>query len=378
MQHIPAQKEVYMILADKIASLRKQNGWSQEELAEQCNVSRQSVSKWESAASIPDLDKILKLSEIFGVSTDYLLKDSLETNSIEFTNDPESSDIRRVSLQEANEYLTVTESQTNKIGLGVALCILSPTLLLLLAGISEYYPEKLSENVACAIGLLFLLTLVVIAVPMFITTGIRLDKYKFITEEVFEPEYGVTGLAEAKLKAYEKTFTLHITVGVALCILGVIPLVVSSILVADSILLLLFTDLLLVLVAVAVILFIKAYLLIKLGSKESSRYAGLKIVFGIYLTTIRSVLFSFYLVIYGFVSISGGGIIRSAVTVIYRFFRSNCHHLICSETDIVRSRSFILIKRLVRYRSFGSNGNKLPQSVAALKLVCGGVVYLNG
>lgn len=258
MQHIPAQKEVYMILADKIASLRKQNGWSQEELAEQCNVSRQSVSKWESAASIPDLDKILKLSEIFGVSTDYLLKDSLETNSIEFTNDPESSDIRRVSLQEANEYLTVTESQTNKIGLGVALCILSPTLLLLLAGISEYYPEKLSENVACAIGLLFLLTLVVIAVPMFITTGIRLDKYKFITEEVFEPEYGVTGLAEAKLKAYEKTFTLHITVGVALCILGVIPLVVSSILVADSILLLLFTDLLLVLVAVAVILFIKA------------------------------------------------------------------------------------------------------------------------
>lgn len=61
-----------MILAEKIISLRKQMGWSQEELAGQLSVSRQSVSKWELGASIPDLDKILKMSELFGVSTDYL------------------------------------------------------------------------------------------------------------------------------------------------------------------------------------------------------------------------------------------------------------------------------------------------------------------
>ncbi|MBR3595849.1 MAG: helix-turn-helix transcriptional regulator, partial [Clostridia bacterium] len=48
-----------MILAEKIIKLRKQNGWSQEDLAMQLNVSRQSVSKWESTASIPDLDKIV-------------------------------------------------------------------------------------------------------------------------------------------------------------------------------------------------------------------------------------------------------------------------------------------------------------------------------
>ena len=67
-----------MILAEKIMKLRKQNGWSQEELAAKLNVTRQSVSKWESRASIPDLDKILKLSELFGVSTDYLLKDEMD------------------------------------------------------------------------------------------------------------------------------------------------------------------------------------------------------------------------------------------------------------------------------------------------------------
>ena len=67
-----------MILADKIIELRKKNGLSQEELAEKLNVSRQSISKWEGAQSIPDMNKILKLSDLFSVSTDYLLKDEIE------------------------------------------------------------------------------------------------------------------------------------------------------------------------------------------------------------------------------------------------------------------------------------------------------------
>ena len=67
-----------MILADKIILLRKKCGWSQEQLAEQLDISRQSVSKWESGMSIPDLDKIVKMSGLFGVSTDYLLKDEMD------------------------------------------------------------------------------------------------------------------------------------------------------------------------------------------------------------------------------------------------------------------------------------------------------------
>ena len=69
-----------MKLAEKIMALRKQRGWSQEELAQQLSVSRQSVSKWESGASVPDLDKILKMSEIFDVSTDTLLKEEMDLN----------------------------------------------------------------------------------------------------------------------------------------------------------------------------------------------------------------------------------------------------------------------------------------------------------
>lgn len=79
-----------MKLEEKIAFMRKKNGWSQEELAFRLDVSRQAVSKWEMGASLPDLDNVLKMSELFGCSTDYLLKDgetsaekTVETNSEE-------------------------------------------------------------------------------------------------------------------------------------------------------------------------------------------------------------------------------------------------------------------------------------------------------
>ena len=70
-----------MILADKIIHLRKKSGWSQEELAEKLGVSRQAVSKWEGAQSIPDLERVLAMSRLFGVSTDYLLKDEQEEDA---------------------------------------------------------------------------------------------------------------------------------------------------------------------------------------------------------------------------------------------------------------------------------------------------------
>ncbi|MDE6476439.1 MAG: helix-turn-helix domain-containing protein [Erysipelotrichaceae bacterium] len=66
-----------MTLADKIIKLRKQHGWSQEDLADKMDVSRQAVSKWECAQTIPDIEKILQLSQLFNVSTDYLLKDTM-------------------------------------------------------------------------------------------------------------------------------------------------------------------------------------------------------------------------------------------------------------------------------------------------------------
>lgn len=66
-----------MSLAERILALRKARNLSQEELAEQIGVSRQAVGKWESGQSQPDLDKVIALSEFFGVSCDYLLKGAI-------------------------------------------------------------------------------------------------------------------------------------------------------------------------------------------------------------------------------------------------------------------------------------------------------------
>ena len=128
-----------MILADKIIELRKKNGWSQEELAEKVGVSRQSVSKWEGALSVPDLDKILLMSQIFGVSTDYLLKDEFgEPEYTETKNAPaaEETPLRRVSMEEAASFLEAKKQTAPKIALAVFLCIVSPIVLILMDGLS--------------------------------------------------------------------------------------------------------------------------------------------------------------------------------------------------------------------------------------------------
>ncbi len=71
-----------MKLSEKIIELRKANGMTQEELASICNVSRQSISKWEGDIALPETEKLLILGEIFQVSMDILLKDELTLNEV--------------------------------------------------------------------------------------------------------------------------------------------------------------------------------------------------------------------------------------------------------------------------------------------------------
>jgi transcriptional regulator with XRE-family HTH domain len=70
--------EVPMKFADKLEKLRKTRGLSQESIAEKCHVSRQAVSKWESGNSLPDIDNLILIGELFGVSLDYLVNDKIE------------------------------------------------------------------------------------------------------------------------------------------------------------------------------------------------------------------------------------------------------------------------------------------------------------
>ena len=213
-----------MILADKIVSLRKKAGWSQEDLAEKLGVTRQSVSKWEGAQSVPDMDKVVMMSRLFGISTDFLLKDELEEEAPCAAAQEDDTPLRRVSLTQASAYLALRKAAAPKIAVATALCIISPVTLILLAGMSEVQRFHISENAAAGIGLCVLLALVALAVSIFLRTGAEAKEYRFLEEEPFETEYGVTGMVRQRQREYKDTHTRLVTVGVVLCVLAAVPL----------------------------------------------------------------------------------------------------------------------------------------------------------
>ncbi len=217
-----------MILADKIIRLRKKNGWSQEELANRMNVSRQAVSKWESAQTIPDLEKILQLGALFGVTTDYLLKDEIEEE--EFSNDDNSDTaVKKIGIEDANTYLEQRKRDSLRIALATFLCILSPITLIVLTMLSEVPDSGITEAAAGGIGLAVLFAFVLCAVPLFIYCGFKNQPYAFLDKNVpFELEYGVRGMVTEKKNAFRPTYIAYNIIATCTCIFSVVPLLLVS------------------------------------------------------------------------------------------------------------------------------------------------------
>lgn len=249
-----------MILADKIIEERKRNGWSQEDLAEKLNVSRQSVSKWEGAQSVPDLNRILQMSELFGVTTDYLLKDEIE-NKGDQTEAKETvelkEDVRSVSMEEASEFLKIQEENAPIIAFGVSLCVSSAILLLVLSGFADSGLFGISENLAGGLGISVLLVMVAIAVFLFIKCGAKSKKYEYFDIEKIETAYGVDGMVSERKANFSEKYSLTNSIGVVLCIVSCIPLLVSSFLTDKGYIITAMVGVLLLIVAIAVNLFVR-------------------------------------------------------------------------------------------------------------------------
>lgn len=287
-----------MILADKIIKERKRLGLSQEELAEKMNVSRQAVSKWEGGQSIPEIEKILQLSSLFGVTTDYLLKDEIEavqytppnitsgTNSTNNTQDesaeteqapvitPEKEDVtsenpsdladtgdtdnvRKITVKDAEEYISWRRKAAKNIALGIFLCILSAAVLsfsVLSVIFREpshevIYPEpeesveyedipngesqsnavtaSSSTNINVLTGLLLIpliLILILIsaaaAVGLLAYTGSKNSRWKFIETGDFETEKAVQETVREHQKHFSRTYIMLNVLGTVICILS--------------------------------------------------------------------------------------------------------------------------------------------------------------
>ncbi|SFB33675.1 Helix-turn-helix [Acetitomaculum ruminis DSM 5522] len=247
-----------MILADKIIEERKKNGWSQEELAGMLEVSRQAVSKWESAQSTPDLQRVIKMADIFGVSTDYLLKDEMgEKFSLNEEKDAENSKgYRRVSMEEASDYLKFKVESSKQVASAVFMCVISPVLLIFLMGLADSHILNITEKAAVSIGLLVLFGLVSVAVYTFLTIGTKDKKFEYLKKEPFETAYGVDGMVRELQKNTEVRRNTFLVLGVILCILSAVPLVITAIMECPDYIIISMVSLLLLVVGVGVYLMI--------------------------------------------------------------------------------------------------------------------------
>lgn len=242
-----------MILADKIIDLRKKNGWSQEELAEMLGVSRQAVSKWEGAQSVPDMARVVQMSELFGVTTDYLLKDALEREETIPVTERVFGTARTVGMEEANSYLSTQETNAKRISIGVMMCILCSVLLILLAGAQEFGLIPMTEEQASGIGLVVLFLLIAGGVALFIISGLDGNRFEYLEKEPIDTLYGVDGMVREKKERFRPTFNLYLTLGIVLCVLAVVPLFGCMVFASEeSFLYIVATGLLLVLIAVGV------------------------------------------------------------------------------------------------------------------------------
>ena len=251
------------MIGEKIAELRRQNNMSQEELAERLGISRQSVSKWESGQSLPDIEKLPILSDLFHVSIDYLVKEDTvpATVTVEpeqkpneeplreeetpfrdarfrdwqesvrktfFSNTPkEETEKYILRKEEAEEFIALREEKGNRVSFGVAECVASVIPIMAMLGISQLVPF-VSESSAAIFGVVGMFLMVAHAVAGFINAAPIGKQYEFLNKTEILPEYEAEDLIRDRCPEMKMKSRSDITVGVVLCILSVTPMLIGA------------------------------------------------------------------------------------------------------------------------------------------------------
>jgi transcriptional regulator with XRE-family HTH domain/uncharacterized membrane protein YecN with MAPEG domain len=215
-----------MILANKIVKLRKQLAWSQEELAMKMEVSRQSVSKWESGNSIPDLKKVITLAEIFEVSTDFLLKDDCETFQAKVHSN--ESSFPQISMEQALSYVDAKVAASELNTKGVLLCICSAIPLFFFKAMAETNRLGISEDLATGIGIFSILVTVSIAIHFFIKTNQFETETSKVDKQRFELAYGVHSVFQEKLEKFKPGYNIKLSISIFLFIMSAFPLIFAG------------------------------------------------------------------------------------------------------------------------------------------------------
>ncbi len=198
-----------MNFGKNLQKIRKAKGLSQEELAERMEVSRQAISKWESGAARPELEKVNELSEILYCSTDELLKGGFQEKKAVLSNDKASHE-------------RLMNKFARWISLAIALVLLGTSLLLGISALGMPYTDY---------GIVILIALVAVSAPIFVMRGIELGNFKMKHPKL---EYFYT---QTEIDGYDGKFAGLIAAGVSVIMLGLVVflgLTVTNVFAAES------------------------------------------------------------------------------------------------------------------------------------------------
>ena len=186
-----------MTFGENLQFLRKRGGLTQEDLAERMEVSRQSVSKWESNAAYPEMDAILRLCDLFGVDMDTLLR----------------GDVSRRFMEDIAGYDKHMNAFSRAIAGGVGLILLGVTVMMFLLIGAQGHEDAV---VLPLIGTTILLVCIAVAVAIFIVSGMGHDRFRK-KHPTIQPFY-----SEEQIDAFERRFSLLIALPVVLILIGIV------------------------------------------------------------------------------------------------------------------------------------------------------------
>ena len=202
-----------MSLGENLQFLRKKENITQEQLAEQLEVSRQSVSKWESDTAYPEMDKILQMCDLFHVGMDDLVR----------------NDVSLLYVGDKTEYDNHMNTYAKMMAAGVGIILLGVSLMFLLEGLNmkflwfyeEYYDElgvyvkEGREGVFIGVLMIF----VTIAVAIFILFGLRYGDYW--KKHTSLPQF----YSQSEIGIFQRKFAIMIAAGVTIILIDVIILI---------------------------------------------------------------------------------------------------------------------------------------------------------
>lgn len=242
-----------MSLADRIIDERKKAHWSQEELAHRLNVSRQAVSKWESEQAVPDLERVVQMADLFGTTTDFLLKGEEAGEQGTTAAKP----ARFVSEEDAHDFLSYRQKSVPVVALGVALCVLSPALLIFLDGLAEDSVFGITNELAIAIGLPAMIICIGIAAYLFVSQGAKGEKYQYLEHEKILVADAALEEASSRCTTQAEAFGRNMATGIALCVVACVPLIIVSCFIHTASVICAFIALLLLIVAAGVYVIVR-------------------------------------------------------------------------------------------------------------------------